>query len=155
MSVDWGRTQGMTDETKAWLAVVQRAHVLRGVELGIAQINHGSKAGVSRLRPGDRFVYYSPKTDMQGGETLQQFTAIGTVAAGEPWQADEGEFHPWRRRMNWDTSALAAPIGPLKPVLAFTSAPNWGYQLRLGLIEITRADFTVIAHAMGSGVSTG
>jgi hypothetical protein len=152
MSVDCGRTRGMTDEAKAWLAVVQRAHVLRGVELGIAQINHGSKAGVSRLRPGDAFVYYSPKTELQGGETLQQFTAIGTVAESEPWQADEGEFQPWRRRMNWDTSAAAAPIAPLKPVLAFTSVPNWGYQLRLGLIEITPHDFGLIARAMGSVV---
>lgn len=142
----------MTDEPKTWLAVVQRAHVLRGVELGIAQINHGSKAGVSRLHPGDGFVYYSPKTDMQGGEPLQQFTAIGTVAQGEPWQADEGEFQPWRRRMNWDTTAAAAPIAPLKPVLEFTAVPNWGYQLRLGLIEISRADFGVIARAMGSVV---
>ncbi|NQX29677.1 EVE domain-containing protein [Microbacteriaceae bacterium VKM Ac-2854] len=144
----------MTDEPKAWLAVVQRAHVLRGVELGIAQINHGSKAGVSRLRPGDAFVYYSPKTDLEGGETLQQFTAIGMVAEGEPWQADDGEFRPWRRRMRWDAAAEAAPIAPLKPVLALTSAPNWGYQLRLGLIEITPEDFRIIAQAMGSSVES-
>ncbi|NQX11891.1 EVE domain-containing protein [Microbacteriaceae bacterium VKM Ac-2855] len=140
----------MTDERKAWLAVVQRAHVLRGVELGIAQINHGSKAGIGRLRPGDRFVYYSPKTDLEGGEPLKSFTAIGIVAEGESWQAEDGDFRPWRRRIDYDSTAEEAPIAPLQSVLEFTSVPNWGYQLRRGLIEISSSDFALIAHAMVS-----
>jgi hypothetical protein len=41
-----------------------------------------------------------------------------------------------------------APIGELKSVLHLTSEPNWGYQLRLGLIELTATDFELIANAM-------
>jgi hypothetical protein len=46
---------------KYWIGVVQREHVLRGVSLGIAQVNHGATS-IKRLQPGDGLVYYSPKT---------------------------------------------------------------------------------------------
>jgi hypothetical protein len=96
-----------------WLGVVQREHVLRGVALGIAQVNHGQKAGVARMEPGDGFVYYSPKTSYPEGDPLREFTAIGRIAPGEPWQAADGEFRPWRRKVDYDGAAVAAPIAPL------------------------------------------
>lgn len=133
-----------------WLGVVQREHVLRGVALGIAQINHGSKA-VGRLAPGDGFVYYSPKTSYPDGGPLREFTAIGRIADGEIWQADEGEFRPWRRKVEYDGAALAAPIAPLLDVLDLTRGNrNWGYQLRRGLLEFTEHDFRLVAEQMGA-----
>ena len=72
-----------------WLGVVQRSHVLRGVALGIAQTNHGVKSGIKRMQPGDGLVYYSPKTSYPDGDPLREFTAIGRIADGEAWQADE------------------------------------------------------------------
>lgn len=133
-----------------WLGVVQREHVLRGVALGIAQINHGSKA-VGRMAPGDGFVYYSPRTSYPDGDPLREFTAIGRIADGDIWQADDGDFRPWRRKVDYDGAAIAAPITPLLDVLDLTRGNrNWGYQLRRGQLELTEHDFRVIAEQMGA-----
>jgi hypothetical protein len=134
-----------------WLGVVQREHVLRGVALGIAQVNHGQKAGVARMEPGDGFVYYSPKTSYPEGDPLKEFTAIGRIAPGGPWQAAEGEFHPWRRKVDYDGAAAATPIGPLLDLLDLTRGNrNWGFILRRGHVELTEHDFRIIAHQMGA-----
>lgn len=139
-----------------WVGVVQADHVARGVELGIAQINHGSRAGVNRLHPGDGFVYYSPKDAFPEGAPLKSFTAIGVISDREPWQATDGDFTPWRRAVAWDTGAHQAPIADLRDTLEFTrDNPKWGYQLRLGLFEISQHDFDVIARAMGSNTLRG
>ncbi|MGE3193538.1 MAG: EVE domain-containing protein [Microbacteriaceae bacterium] len=138
-----------------WLGVVQRSHVERGVALGIAQVNHGA-ASVKRLAPGDGLVYYSPKTDYPEGEPLREFTAIGRIADGEPWQADEGDRHPWRRRVEFDESARSAPIAPLLDALELTRGNrNWGYIMRRGQVELTRGDFETIARAMGAASLLG
>ncbi|THG30405.1 EVE domain-containing protein [Glaciibacter flavus] len=143
-----------------WLGVVQREHVMRGVAQGIAQFNHGSKAAVGRLRESDGVVYYSPRTSYPDGEPLREFTAIGRVADGEVYQASEGPtmttsggepFRPWRRRIDWDLDAVAAPIRPLVGILEFTATPNWGYALRRGLIELSRHDFDIIRAEMHGG----
>jgi len=87
---------------KYWVGVVQADHVARAVELGIAQINHGSRAGVTRLQEYDRH-------------------------------------------------AQPAAIAGLRDTLEFTrDNPKWGYQLRLGIFEISKHDFDVVAEAMGS-----
>jgi hypothetical protein len=141
--------------TRYWLGVVQRAHVLLGVEWGIAQTNHGKRAGVQRMQPGDGFVYYSPRTSHPDGEPLREFTAIGRVADGEVYQAESDSnlmagFRPWRRDILY-ADARPAPIGPLLPVLDLTrGVPNWGLKLRRGYLEITKHDFGVIAREMGA-----
>lgn len=134
-----------------WLGVVQRAHVLVGVELGIAQTNHGAKAGIARMAPGDGFVFYSPKTAYPDGDPLKEFTAIGRVAPGEPWQGDSGEWHPWRRKVDYDGAAHPVPIVPLLDVLDLTRGNrNWGFAMRRGHLEMTEHDFAVIAREMGA-----
>lgn len=141
--------------TRYWLGVVQRAHALLGVEWGIAQTNHGKRAGVQRMQPGDGFVYYSPKTSYPDGEPLREFTAIGRVAVGEAYQADEDQnlmvgFRPWRRAVRY-ADARPTPIGPLLPVLDLTRGnANWGLQLRRGHLEISEHDFDAIAREMGA-----
>lgn len=137
-----------------WLAVVHRDHVRRGVEQGIAQVNHGSKAGIQKMQPGDGVVYYSPKAVYPDGAALQCFTAIGRIADGEPWQAAPvvmrtGEVRPWRRRVEYVDGVAEVPIGPLLPVLELTrDTPNWGWMMRRGLLELTGRDFALIAHEM-------
>lgn len=133
-----------------WLGVVSRDHVRRGVALGVAQIGHGKRAGLQRMAAGDRLVYYSPRESLGDGPPLRAFTAIGRVADDEVWQADEGDFRPWRRRVIYDTAAVEAPIRPLVGVLELTRGPSWGIRLRRGLVEITAADFALIAEVMGS-----
>ena len=137
--------------TKYWLGVVQREHVLRGVAGGFAQTNHGVKTGIQRMQPGDGLVYYSPKTAYPEGDALREFTAIGIIANSPPWQEDEGEWKPWRRKVEYDTTARATPITPLLDVLELTRGNrNWGFIMRRGQIEMTEHDFRVIAHEMGS-----
>jgi hypothetical protein len=132
-----------------WLGVVQREHVRRGVMLGIAQANHGSRAALEQMGEADGLVYYSPKTDIDG-ESLKQFTAIGRIADDVVYQAGEsGDYRPWRRRADYDLDAVDTSIRPLLPVLDFTrDNPNWGYQLRRGLFEISKHDFEVIRQQM-------
>jgi hypothetical protein len=132
-----------------WLGVVSREHVKRGVELGIAQIGHGKRAGLARMHRGDWLIYYSPRASLASKQPLQAFTAIGEITDETVWQADEGEFKPWRRRVAYLPEAADAPIAPLAKALDLTRTPNWGYQLRRGLIELTECDFRRIRGAMG------
>ena len=133
---------------KYWVGVVSKEHVMRGVDMGIAQIGHGKHAGLARMHKGDWFMYYSPKESLSGDVPLQAFTAIGRMPDDEIWQADEGDFKPWRRRIDY-LKSTNAPIRPLLEKLSFTSGrTNWGYAFRFGLLEVTEADFKLISKAM-------
>lgn len=132
-----------------WLGVVSREHVERGVSLGIAQLNHGKRPPIARLRPGDTLIYYSPRTSYPDGEPLKAFTAIGTVSDDEVWQAHEGDFAPWRRRVDY-AAARETPIAELAAALDLTRAPNWGYSLRRGVLQLTDHDVRMIREAMES-----
>ncbi|WP_454195668.1 EVE domain-containing protein [Nocardia sp. Marseille-Q1738] len=134
-----------------WLAVVSREHVLRGVALGIAQANHGKRAAVERMRPGDGLVYYSPREGMRAGAPVRSFTAIGTIDDRPAWQADPqdgGCFRPWRRSVSYRQGARETPIDALRDDLDLTSVPNWGMVLRRGLVELSAHDYALIARTM-------
>lgn len=120
---------------------------MRGVAMGIAQANHGKRAPVERMQPGDGIVYYSPRERIRAGADVHAFTAIGTIDDKDAWQADEGpDFKPWRRSVTYTTKARQAPIHDLD--LELTARPNWGVQLRRGLLELSEHDFATIAEAM-------
>ncbi len=132
-----------------WLGVVSRQHVRRGVELGIAQVGHGKRSPLERMEPGDGLVYYSPRDQLRAGTPVKAFTALGRIVDAEVWQADEGSFRPWRRRVDY-LEGREAPIGPLLGVLDLTSSPHWGHALRRGLLDLTEHDFEVIRRSMAS-----
>jgi EVE domain len=138
----------MAETSRHWLGVVSRDHVRRALDLGIAQINHGQRAGLQRMVAGDSLVYYSSRTTFPKGDPLKSFTALGRVADDEVWQADEGDFRPWRRRVDYEAEATEVPIATLSDALELTSKPNWGYQLRRGLVELSDHDFALIRAAM-------
>ncbi|MEV8093136.1 EVE domain-containing protein [Kitasatospora sp. NPDC085879] len=133
---------------RAWLGVVCRDHVQRGTGRGIAQLNHGRRDAVARLGAGDWLVYYSPRTSLTDGRPLRAFTAIGTVADEEIWQADEGAFKPWRRRVDYLPGTAEAPLAQFDGALDLTAAPYWGYRLRRGLVELTAHDLDLVRAAM-------
>ncbi len=133
-----------------WLGVVSRAHVRRGVERGIAQIGHGKQNGLRRMSEGDWLVYYSPREGIREGEVVKGFTAIGKLPDDEIWQAADGDFKPWRRRVDYRPDAREIPISELSHELELTASPNWGYSLRRGLLELSSKDFAVIDAAMRS-----
>lgn len=136
---------------KNWIAVAAADHVARGRRGGFMQVHHGRAAGLKRIKPGDRIAYYSPTGAFGGKDKLQAFTAIGVIAAREPYQHDMGAgFRPFRRDVRWQWSR-AAPIAPLLDTLDFTAGQrNWGYKLRFGRFEVSERDFERIAAAMGA-----
>jgi len=133
-----------------WLGVVQQEYVLRSVSMGLAQMNYAARDILESMNESDGLVYYSPKTEFEG-ERLRQFTAIGYVSDNVVAQVgDSGsEYRPWRRRVQYDADAVPASIRPLLKVLDLTrDDPDWGRQLRRGLLEISRHDFDLIRAQM-------
>lgn len=130
-----------------WLGVVSAAHVRRGVELGFAQLGHGRRSGLAKLKQGDTLVYYSPVETLGDRKPLQEFTALGVIEDDEVWQADEGDFHPFRRRVRYE-HCLPVSLDAVRPQLHLTTAPNWGYQLRRGLIALDEHDVAALREAM-------
>jgi len=133
---------------KYWLAVACAEHVRRGRAGGFAQVCHGKGTPLRRMNPGDGIVYYSPSRKMGEKDGYQSFTAIGTIRAREPYQVEQFPgFTPYRRDIDW-MDAEPHPIKPLLDWLDFTRARNWGYALRLGVIEIPAVDFEFLQHVM-------
>ena len=105
------------------------------------QVCHGKAGSLRRIKPGDGIAYYSPSEVFGGGtDRLQAFTAIGRVREGEPstptWAAASARSDamspgaaPRRRRSSrWSAGSSSR-----------RRRPNWGFQLRFGLFEISGA----------------
>ena len=136
-------------ERNYWIGVVSLDHVDRGVAGGFTQLSHGKAGPLERMRPGDGFVFYSPRTDYPSGAPLQAFTAIGRVGAGEIFQVESEGFHPFRRRVEY-LPARSAPIKPMLEGLTFIrSKEHWGAAFRFGFLRVPEEDFARIASAMG------
>jgi len=134
---------------KYWIGVVSREHAKRGEQFGIAQAGHGKRTGLARMHEGDWIVYYSPYEKFGDKKPVQDFTIIGKVADEKVWLADEGDFKPWRRQVNY-YPCQEVSIRPLLEELSFTAGrKSWGYAFRYGLFQIPEHDFKVIAQAMG------
>jgi len=135
--------------TRYWVGVASRDHVARGVAGGFCQLCHGKSAPLRRMAEGDWIVYYSPKERLDGDTPCQQFTAIGRVSGRGVYVFEMApRFAPFRRDVAF-VAAEAAPIRPLVERLSFIRDPKrWGYAFRFGHLEMTRADFELIAMAM-------
>ena len=137
-----------------WIGVVSRSHVLRGVEGGFAQMNHGKQAPLQRMKAGDGLIYYSPREDYPDGAPLQAFTALGFIRTGEVYAYDmtaDGVpgFVPWRI----DVDYVDTQITSMRPLIAqldfIKDKTHWGAAFRFGQVRIGEVDFRCIAHAMG------
>lgn len=135
--------------TRYWIGVVSRQHVLNGKKGGFAQVCHGKKGPLSRLKKGDFLIYYSPKESMDGDEKCQKFTALGKVISETPYPFDMGGgFVPYRLDVVYFFTQDAS-ILPLLSKLSFTcDTPHWGAKFRYGLFEISKSDFKKIEEAM-------
>ncbi|MFI7065060.1 EVE domain-containing protein [Kribbella sp. NPDC050124] len=136
---------------RAWLGVVSDEHAQIAVRHGFIQLNHGKRPNVARLRKGDGFVIYSPTERLGDRTPLRAFTALGVVADAEPYLAepmsmgDRGTIRPWRRQIDF-LPVEPAPLSELD--LELTRQPNWGYQLRRGLVELPIDDFEQLKAVM-------
>jgi len=134
---------------KYWINTIAREHVMRGIEGGFTQANHGKIQGVKRLRKGDFIVFYSGKTAYPIGEPYQKFTALGRVSDDKPYQVEMSpDFHPFRRNVTF-YAIEEAGIRPLITELSFIKDPaHWGFPFMRGLFEIPEEDFKKIAAAI-------
>ena len=62
-----------------WIGVASSDHVALAVAGGFVQINHGKAGPLERMRAGDGFAYYSPRSAYPDGDSVQAFTALGCV----------------------------------------------------------------------------
>lgn len=133
-----------------WVGVASRDHVLRAVEGGFAQVNHGKAAPLKRMKRGDHILYYSPREEMKKGDPVQAFTAIGRIEDDEPYQVRQSNgFEPSRREVHY-FKAHDAPIKPMLGDLALTrDKQSWGMAFRRGVFAIVDEDYRTIARLMG------
>jgi hypothetical protein len=136
---------------RAWVGVVSRAHVQRGVAGGFAQLCHGKRGPLARMATGDWLVYYSPTTDRDGGAPLRAFTALGQVIGDRVYPFDMGGgVVPHRRDVAYQRLTREPPLRALAARLAFVrDNPRWGLLARRGHFEIGHDDLAVIADALG------
>ena len=154
-------------ERNYWIGVVSKDHVALGVAGGFTQLNHGKAGPLERMRAGDGFAFYSPRTAYPDGAPLQAFTAIGRIRDGNVYQAAQGMpgtevstegridvFKPFRLNVDY-FPASDAPIKPLIDDLSFIrSKMHWGAAFRFGYLRVPEADFAKIAAAMGRDFAT-
>jgi predicted RNA-binding protein len=130
---------------KYFIGVVSKQHVMRGVEAGIAQLGHGKRAPLARMKKGDWLIYYSPKVALDSDEKLQAFTAIGQVADDEIYQdTSDPTFKPFRRRINYQPCKDASILPLIEKLSFIKNKKSWGYVFMYGLVEIPKEDFDVI-----------
>jgi hypothetical protein len=161
-----GAQMGLSEDQKPeryWCAVACREHVKRGVAGGFAQVGHGKRGALDRMKPHDGIVYYSPTDRMgKGSQKCQMFTAIGLVKDDRVYRFEMAPgFIPYRRDVKY-FDAEDVPIQPLLQDLSFTrDRKSWGYKFRFGFFEIEQEDFVKILDRMSSDdcsalyVSTG
>lgn len=141
--------------THYWIGVASYDHVRAGVEGGFAQLGHGKASALTGLSEGDWIVYYSPRTQLEGGKKVQAFTSIGQITSPSCYRAEgAGGFHPYRVDVDYHQSAGLADIRPLLSRLELTKnrGAQWGLAFRRSKIKVCRDDFKTVAAAMGASV---
>lgn len=133
-----------------WIGVACREHVQKAIQESFTQICHGKIGTLKHMSKGDWVIYYSPTFSFYGKDACRAFTAIGRVTEGEPYIHEMSEdFTPWRRDVSY-VKAKDALIAPLLEDLSFIkNKKSWGLPFRRGSFEIPKADFELIAKAMG------
>ena len=132
-----------------WINTVSKNHVLRGVDGGFTQADHGKNNRLKFINKNDYIIFYSPKTELQGGEKLQAFTAIGQITDDQPYQVQmTPSFHPWRRKIMFFKCSELPIIEILNDLSFIRDKQHWGFPFRRGLFTIPENDFNIISGAM-------
>lgn len=134
---------------KYWIIAASKNHVMRGVEGGFCQANHGKATSLKRLHEDDMILFYSSKEKLEEKTKLQTFTAIGRVKDEELYPFDMGNgFVPFRRNIEFK-KCKEVSILPLIDKLEFIKyKKHWGYPFRFGFLEISEKDFNLISKLM-------
>ena len=140
----------MSSSPRFWLIVSSRDHILRGVEGGFCQANHGKKAPLQRMKKGDGVLTYSPKVKYGETAPCQKFTAIGRVKEDKVFQVKMTEnFEPWRRNVEYEEEVEEVDIRPLIEELGFIkNKEKWGASFRFGFIKVPKEDWERVERVM-------
>ena len=118
-----------------WVVVVSRDHARRGVTGGFIMANHGKRAPLARMAPGDSIIVYSPTTSYPDGQLLRAVSFVGEVTGDEP-EPSEVIAGGFRR---------AADLREVQPVaLADIRDHLPTSRIRFGFFEIDAADAEAI-----------
>lgn len=109
---------------------------------GFVMANHGKRAPLARMSPGDGIFIYSPTTTYPRGEPLRAVTIVGEVSGDEPEPSDviAGGF----RR-----AASLREIDPLPLDEIRQHLPT--SRIRFGFFELDGADAQAIWALVGTG----
>ena len=75
-------------EQRHWVIVASRDHARRGLGNGFVMANHGKRAPLVRMSPGDGVLIYSPTTTYPRGEPLRAITVVGETTGTEPEESE-------------------------------------------------------------------
>ncbi len=118
-----------------WVIVASRDHARRGLSGGFVMTNHGKRAPLARMSPGDGVLIYSPTTTFPRGEPLRAVTIVGEVTGEEPEPSDviAGGF----RRAASLTEIEPLPLDEIRAYLPVS-------RIRFGFFELEAADAEAI-----------
>lgn len=135
--------------TKFWITVISKNHVIKGMSWGIVQVCHGKKTPLKRIKKGDFILFYSSKINQNDKTSFQKFTAIAKAIDDKIYQVEQFKgFEPFRRKVNFIDCQETA-IRPLINDLDFIpNKKSWGYPFRYGLLEISKKDFKLVTSKM-------
>lgn len=134
---------------KYWINTISQDHVMVGKREGFVQAGHGKEAPVKKLEPNDYMIFYSPKTSLENGKSVQAFTAIAKIQDKDVYQVVINDnFKPYRKDAIYE-DCQEVSIRPLIEQLEFiTNKKHWGFMFRFGLFEISQHDFDLIYKLM-------
>ena len=135
-----------------WIGVMAAEHAARAVEGGFAMFAHGKHEAAKRVGTGDWVAIYAPREQINAGEAVRAFVALGQAVNGD---LTERLMAPgvtgWQRPMIW-LDVGRADVYPLLDRFSFVvDRSHWGMYFRKSLFKISDADFALIAAAMGVG----
>jgi EVE domain len=120
-----------------WVIVASRDHARRGAGAGFVMANHGKRAPLARMAPGDSLLIYSPTTTYPRGEPLRAVTIVGEVTGEGPEPSDvipDGFRRAARLR-----EIEPLPLEEIREHLPVS-------RLRFGFFELDAADAQAIWH---------
>jgi hypothetical protein len=127
---------------KHWVIVVSREHARRGVQGGFIMANHGKRAPLQRMRPGDTILVYSPRDAFPDGEPLKAVTFVGEVTGEAP---EPSEVIPG----GWRLAATRREIEPIP--LADVKQHVPASRIRFGCYELPATDAEAVLALSRSG----
>jgi predicted RNA-binding protein len=131
-----------------WITVLPKDIVKRCIKNHYIQSTNGKAVSIERLKKGDRVIFYSPR-ETEMGDKCQAFTAIGTVAADEIYQAQVSSTNqPFCRDFIFEKCREVKIIPEIQKLSFIRAKSRWGEMFRLDLLLIPEEDFLYIASLM-------